>query len=86
MLRGWKLEQRFIFYLSSTKCKQEFVNLAFLILQFDDVIVKTMFMAHNYAMMAKPIRALELNYPMIQFLIRSSVRVILGKIFRINNN
>ena len=41
MLRGWKLEQRFIFYLSSTKCKQEFVNLAFLILQFDDVIVKT---------------------------------------------
>ena len=43
-------------------------------------------MAHIYTMMAKPIRALELNYPMIQFLIRSSVRVILGKIFRINDN
>ena len=43
-------------------------------------------MAHNYTMMAKPIRALELNYSMIQFLIRSIVRVILGKIFRINNN
>ena len=39
--RKFKLEQRFIFYLSSTKCKQEFVNLTFLILQFDDVIVKT---------------------------------------------
>ena len=26
MLRGWKLSQRFIFYLSSTSCKYEFVK------------------------------------------------------------
>ena len=30
-------------------------------------------MAHQYTMIAKPIRALELHYPMIQFLIISII-------------
>ena len=45
MLQEWKLVQRFTFCLSSTWCKYEF--LAILTLQFDGVIVKTIYRKNN---------------------------------------
>lgn len=49
MLRGCKLVQRFILYLSSTQCKQNSYYLAFVSLQYDDVTVKIINTAGNIA-------------------------------------
>ena len=43
MLWEWKLVQRFIFCLSSTQCKEEFVKPRYFELQFDDLTVKTIY-------------------------------------------